>query len=163
SAPARAKGQEKRSVIYPPCRFGRAPSDYKVEATCGGWGNMPWPGLFTWGRAGSRGLTAQGGYTGGQRPTPPGARRRGADAAGAGGNDRGELPRRDGIRRLPNGKGDMSMRFLMLVRASKHSEAGQLPDAEVVAAVMKYREELREAGVLLDVAALYPTTEGTRI
>ena len=55
------------------------------------------------------------------------------------------------------------MRFLMLVRASKHSETGQLPDAEVVAAVMKYGEELREAGVLLDVAALYPTTEGTRI
>jgi len=55
------------------------------------------------------------------------------------------------------------MRFLMLVRANKNSEAGKLPDAEVVAAVMKYREELRQAGVLLDVAALHPTTESTRI
>ena len=55
------------------------------------------------------------------------------------------------------------MRFLMLVKASQNSEAGKLPDAEVVAAVMKYREELRQAGVLVDVAALYPTTEGTRV
>ena len=48
------------------------------------------------------------------------------------------------------------MRFLMLVRASKDLEAGKLPDAEVVAAVMKYREELGQAGVLVDVAALHP-------
>jgi hypothetical protein len=63
----------------------------------------------------------------------------------------------------PNGKGDLGMRFLMLVKASQNSEAGKLPDAEVVAAVMKYREELRQAGVLVDVAALHPTTEGTRV
>ena len=50
------------------------------------------------------------------------------------------------------------MRFLMLVKASQNSEAGKLPDAEVVAAVMKYREELWQAGVLVDVAALHPTT-----
>ena len=55
------------------------------------------------------------------------------------------------------------MRFMMLVRASKDSEACKLPDAAVVAAVMKYREELRRAGVLVDVAALHPTTESTRI
>ena len=42
------------------------------------------------------------------------------------------------------------MRFLMLVKASQNSEAGKLPDAEVVAAVMKYREELRQGGVLVD-------------
>jgi hypothetical protein len=60
-------------------------------------------------------------------------------------------------------KGDMSVRFLMLVKASKDSEAGQMPDAQVVAAVMQYREELKQAGVLLDVAALHPTAESTRI
>ncbi len=38
-----------------------------------------------------------------------------------------------------------------------------MQDAEVVAAVMKYREELKRAGVLLDVAALHPTAESTRI
>ena len=55
------------------------------------------------------------------------------------------------------------MRFLMLVKASKASEAGEMPDADVIAGVMKYREELKRAGVLLDVAALRPTAESTRI
>jgi len=60
-------------------------------------------------------------------------------------------------------KGDLGMRLIMLVRASKDSETGKLPDPEVVAAVMKYREELKQAGVLLDVAALSPTAESARI
>ena len=55
------------------------------------------------------------------------------------------------------------MRFLMLVKASNASEAGKNADAEVVAGVMKYREELQRAGVLLDVAALHPTAESMRI
>lgn len=55
------------------------------------------------------------------------------------------------------------MRFMMFVKASKDWEAGKIPDVEVVAGVLKYREELKRAGVLLDVAALHPTAESTLV
>src|SRR5215831_8093396 len=55
------------------------------------------------------------------------------------------------------------MRFMMIVKASKNWENGQMPGPERVAEVMQYREELKKAGVLVDVAALRPATESTRV
>ena len=55
------------------------------------------------------------------------------------------------------------MRFMMMVRASNDWENGKMPDPEQIAAVMKYKEELKKAGVLVDVAALQRSAEGTRI
>jgi hypothetical protein len=55
------------------------------------------------------------------------------------------------------------MRFLMMVKASKASEAGVMPDETLIAAMMKYNEELAKAGVLLDLAGLQPSSKGTRI
>jgi hypothetical protein len=43
----------------------------------------------------------------------------------------------------------MQMRFMILVKADKNSEAGILPDQEILTAMGKYNEELAQAGVLL--------------
>jgi len=55
------------------------------------------------------------------------------------------------------------MRFMMIVKANKDSEAGKLPSEELLAAMGKYNEELMKAGVLVDLAGLKPTSKGARI
>ena len=48
------------------------------------------------------------------------------------------------------------MRFMMIVKANKDSEAGKMPSEELLSAMGKYNEELLKAGVLLDLAGLLP-------
>jgi len=55
------------------------------------------------------------------------------------------------------------MRFMMIVKASKESEAGQMPSEELIATMGKYNEELIKAGVLVDLAGLQPSSKGARI
>jgi hypothetical protein len=55
------------------------------------------------------------------------------------------------------------MRFMMIVKANKDSEAGVMPDEKLIAAMTKYNEELAKAGVLLDLAGLHPSSKGARI
>src|SRR5713101_9888506 len=55
------------------------------------------------------------------------------------------------------------MRFMIMVKASKDSEAGVMPTETLIAAMMKYNEEMAKAGVLLDLAGLQPSSKGTRI
>ena len=55
------------------------------------------------------------------------------------------------------------MRFMMLVKASKDSEAGMMPDDRLIAAMTKYNEEMAKAGILLDLAGLQPSSKGARI
>ena len=55
------------------------------------------------------------------------------------------------------------MRFMMIVKASKDSEAGIMPDQKLLAAMGKYNEELMKAGVLLDLSGLQPSSKGARI
>ena len=55
------------------------------------------------------------------------------------------------------------MRFMMLVKANKDSEAGKMPSEELLSAMGKYNEELLKAGVLLDLAGLQPSAKGARI
>jgi hypothetical protein len=55
------------------------------------------------------------------------------------------------------------MRFMMIVKASKDSEAGIMPGEELFAAMGKYNEELMKAGVLLDLAGLQPSSKGARV
>lgn len=55
------------------------------------------------------------------------------------------------------------MRFMMIVKSSKNCEAGNMPAQELIAAMAKYNEELREAGVLVDLSGLQPTSKGARI
>lgn len=55
------------------------------------------------------------------------------------------------------------MRFMMIVKANKDSEAGKLPSEELLTTMGKYNEELMKAGVLVDLAGLQPTSKGARI
>jgi hypothetical protein len=55
------------------------------------------------------------------------------------------------------------MRFMMIVKANKDSEAGVMPDEKLIAAMTKYNEELAKTGVLLDLAGLHPSSKGTRV
>jgi len=55
------------------------------------------------------------------------------------------------------------MRFLMIVKASKDSEAGVMPEDTLIAAMTRYNEELVKAGALLDAAGLQPSSKGARI
>ena len=55
------------------------------------------------------------------------------------------------------------MRFMIIVKASKDSEAGVMPPEELLAAMAAYHEELQKAGVLLDGSGLQPSAKGWRI
>jgi hypothetical protein len=55
------------------------------------------------------------------------------------------------------------MRFMMIVKANKDSEAGVMPSEELLAAMGKYNEELMKAGVLADLTGLHPSSKGARI
>src|SRR2546427_1624719 len=55
------------------------------------------------------------------------------------------------------------MRFMMIVKASKESEAGIMPSNELIAAMTRYNEELMKAGVLLDLSGLQPSSKGARV
>ena len=55
------------------------------------------------------------------------------------------------------------MRFMMIVKGNKASEAGVMPGEELLAAMAKYNEELAKAGVLLDLGGLQATSKGFRV
>jgi len=55
------------------------------------------------------------------------------------------------------------MRFLMLLKADKRTEAGVLPTAHDLESMGKYNEELVKAGVLLDGAGLQPSSKGAKV
>src|SRR5271166_4417598 len=55
------------------------------------------------------------------------------------------------------------MRFMMIVKASKDSEAGKLPSEELIAAMGRYNEELMKAGVLVDLSGLQSSATGARV
>jgi hypothetical protein len=57
----------------------------------------------------------------------------------------------------------LTMRCLILVKASKESEAGLPPSADLLEAMLKYNEELVKAGVLLDGGGLKPSSTGARV
>ncbi|MBA3776685.1 MAG: YciI family protein [Betaproteobacteria bacterium] len=55
------------------------------------------------------------------------------------------------------------MRFMMIVKATKDSEAGVMPEEKLIGAMAAYHEELQKAGVLLDASGLQPSSKGWRI
>src|SRR3982074_1070434 len=55
------------------------------------------------------------------------------------------------------------MRFMVLVKADKNSEAGVLPDTKLLTAMGKFNEELVKAGVMLAGEGLQPTSKGARV
>lgn len=55
------------------------------------------------------------------------------------------------------------MRFMVMVKATKNSEEGGPPDAEVMAAMGNFNEELVKAGVMLAGEGLQPSSKGARV
>jgi len=55
------------------------------------------------------------------------------------------------------------MRFMVLVKADKDSEAGVMPSEELLTEMGKYNEELVKAGVMLAGEGLHPTSKGARV
>ena len=55
------------------------------------------------------------------------------------------------------------MRVMVIVKANKESEAGQLPDTEILTKMGKYNEQLVKAGVMLAGDGLQPSSKGKRV
>ena len=55
------------------------------------------------------------------------------------------------------------MRVMGVVKATKDSEAGQMPSTELLAAMGKYNEQLVKAGIMLAGEGLHPSAKGKRV
>ncbi len=55
------------------------------------------------------------------------------------------------------------MRFMIIVKATKDSEAGVMPEEKLIAEMAKYHEKLQKAGALLDASGLQSSSKGWRI
>ena len=55
------------------------------------------------------------------------------------------------------------MRFMVIVKATPQSEAGQMPDEKLLAAMGRYNEELVNAGVMKAGEGLHPSAKGARV
>jgi hypothetical protein len=58
---------------------------------------------------------------------------------------------------------EIPMRFMLLIKADKNTEAGVLPTTELLTEMGKYNEELVKAGVLLAGEGLQPSSKGARV
>ena len=55
------------------------------------------------------------------------------------------------------------MRFMVIVKANKESEAGVMPDEKLLTEMGKFNEELVKAGIMLEGEGLHPSSRGTRV
>ncbi|GAB3372673.1 YciI family protein [Massilia agri] len=55
------------------------------------------------------------------------------------------------------------MRFMILLKADKHSEAGEMPDEALLTAMGKFNDELIQAGVMVGGEGLHPSSRGARV
>src|SRR5947207_15775751 len=60
-------------------------------------------------------------------------------------------------------RGDLTVRFMVIVKADKNSEAGVMPSEQLLAEMGKFNEELANAGVLLAGEGLHPSSKGARV
>jgi hypothetical protein len=55
------------------------------------------------------------------------------------------------------------MKVMVIVKATKTSEAGEMPSQQLLSEMGKYNEQLQKAGIMLDGAGLRPTSKGKRV
>jgi hypothetical protein len=60
-------------------------------------------------------------------------------------------------------KRSVTMRFMVIVKGDKNTEAGVMPSTELLTAMGKFNEEMAKAGVMLAGEGLHPTSKGARI
>ena len=58
---------------------------------------------------------------------------------------------------------ETTMRFMVIVKATKESEAGKMPSEELLSAMAKFNEEMVKAGVMLEGNGLQPSSKGARV
>src|SRR5436309_1700890 len=58
---------------------------------------------------------------------------------------------------------DKKMKFMILVKADKNSEAGVMPDEKLLTEMGKFNEELAKAGIMLAGEGLQPSSKGSRV
>ncbi len=58
---------------------------------------------------------------------------------------------------------EANMRFMVMVKATKESEAGVMPSEQLLTEMGRYNEELVKAGVLLAAEGLHPSSKGVRV
>jgi hypothetical protein len=58
---------------------------------------------------------------------------------------------------------EISMRFMVIVKATKESEAGEMPKEQLLKDMMNFNEELVKAGVMLAGEGLHPSAKGARV
>src|SRR5260370_30661002 len=58
--------------------------------------------------------------------------------------------------------GEMTMKFMLILKSSKDSEAGKMPSEESIAAMVQYNQEQAKAGILVDAAGLFPPSQSGR-
>jgi hypothetical protein len=69
----------------------------------------------------------------------------------------------DTLTRNERRKGDLIMRFMIIVKATKDSEAGVMPSQQLLTEMGKFNEELVKAGILLAAGGFHPSSKGARI
>jgi hypothetical protein len=62
-----------------------------------------------------------------------------------------------------NSSGEVKMWFMMIVKASKDCEAGKGATEKLPPAIRKFNDEMRKAGVLVELSRLHPSSKGARI
>ena len=55
------------------------------------------------------------------------------------------------------------MKFMVIIKADKHSEAGEMPSQQLLEDMTAYNEELVKAGVMLAGEGLHPSSKGARV
>ena len=55
------------------------------------------------------------------------------------------------------------MKVMVIVKASKNSEAGEMPTEQLLTEMGQYNEELAKAGIMLEGAGLHPSSRGVRV
>jgi hypothetical protein len=63
----------------------------------------------------------------------------------------------------PSDEEEEAMRVMVIVKASKESEAGKMPERAMLEAMGRFNEELVKAGVLLAADGLHPSSKGKRV
>src|SRR5688572_18835572 len=58
---------------------------------------------------------------------------------------------------------ELAMRVMVLIKADDAAEAGQLPDEQLINDMLKYNEDLTQAGVMLGGEGLHPTSRGAKV
>ena len=84
-------------------------------------------------------------------------------AMAARGSRTGPAGRAVGSSRLNRVEQETNMKFMVMVKATERSEAGEMPSTELLAEMGKFNEELHNAGVLLAGEGLHPSSKGVRV